>query len=204
VLLLLPVTVGVAQFVTACHTDSGGDWFVCDSGGKLQMNAGSTAVFSGDMQATVVRVNSTPVFWATPERNITATVILANSVSVAGTPVVWATPPGNITATVVNAASLNVAGTPVVWATPPVLYGTTPVSEICGSQIITGTGYLVTGLTTPAAVGMSLGGDVNYDHSHVSFTNSAATVTAKVWSNALTPVASGTGVAVDWCVRGTK
>src|SRR4030067_2918665 len=42
------------------------------SGAQLKANAGSRVVFAGDVQPTVIRVNSTHVFWATPQPSATA------------------------------------------------------------------------------------------------------------------------------------
>lgn len=58
-------------------TDRNGQTLNVLGGGKLSAAAGSTAVFSGDLQATVVRVNSTPVFWVTAIP--TPTSVISNS-----------------------------------------------------------------------------------------------------------------------------
>jgi len=81
-------------------------------------------------------------------------------------------------------------------------YGSSGYKIVCNTTTITGTGALAHGLATPVAVVGALSEDVTGDHAHVSFTNSAATVTAKVWDTALTPAASSAGATVDWCVVG--
>jgi len=81
-------------------------------------------------------------------------------------------------------------------------YGSSGYRVVCNTTEITGTGTLAHGLATPVAVLGNLSEDATGDHAHVSFTNSAATVTAKVWDTALTPAASSAGANVDWCVVG--
>jgi hypothetical protein len=80
-------------------------------------------------------------------------------------------------------------------------YGTSGKKIICGTDTITGTGVLAHGLTTPSVVLVSLGQDPDGDADMVTFSNAAATVTAKVWNVEATP--NATGAAVDWCVIGT-
>ena len=83
-------------------------------------------------------------------------------------------------------------------------YASSGKAEVCGTTTITGTGTLATGLSTPqAVVALNMGADANYDHNRLSFTNTSATVVAKVWNGAATPAAAATGVPVDWCVIGT-
>ena len=83
-------------------------------------------------------------------------------------------------------------------------YASSGQAIVCNTTTITGTGVLNTGLSTPVAVvALNMGADTNYDHNRLSFTNTAATVTAKVWNGAATPAAAATGVPVDWCVIGT-
>lgn len=82
-------------------------------------------------------------------------------------------------------------------------YGSTGKKIVCNTTTITGTGTLATGLATPSVVIANLGADANYDHVDVTTLNASATVTAKVWNSAATPVAAATGVPVNWCVIGT-
>lgn len=103
---------------------------------------------------------------------------------------------GNMTV----AGTLNVTGA----ITGTVLqYPASGKRIVCGSSTITGTGTISHGLATPSYVQVSLNSDVAGDHARLSSTNSSATVTAKVWTAALTPVAATTPVTVDWCVIGT-
>jgi hypothetical protein len=82
-------------------------------------------------------------------------------------------------------------------------YATAGQKIICSSTTITGTGTLPTTLSTPSYIQLSLAEDVTGDCVHLSYTNSAATVTAKCWNSALTPAAATTPVAVNWCAIGT-
>lgn len=82
-------------------------------------------------------------------------------------------------------------------------YGSAGQAIICGSTTITGTGALPHALATPQFVQVSLAEDVTADCARLSFTNAAATVTAKCWNSAETPGPATTPVAVDWCVIGT-
>lgn len=74
---------------------------------------------------------------------------------------------------------------------------------VCGSTSITGTGTLPTTLSTPVYVQLALAQDVTGDCARLSYTNSAATVTAKCWNTALTPAAAATVAVVNWCAVGT-
>jgi len=82
-------------------------------------------------------------------------------------------------------------------------YATAGQKIICGSTNITGTGVIAHALATPSFVQLSLAQDVTGDCARLSYTNSAATVTAKCWNSALTPAAAAAVAAVNWCVIGT-
>lgn len=82
-------------------------------------------------------------------------------------------------------------------------YGTAGQKLICSQTTITGTGAIPHALSTPVYVVGSIAEDITGKSAHLSFTNSSATVTAKIWNTALTPAASDVGVKVDWCVVGT-
>jgi hypothetical protein len=81
-------------------------------------------------------------------------------------------------------------------------YPTPGTKENCATQTITGTGVLATGLATPQYVNLTLAQDATGDGARLTYTNSSATVTAKVWNTALTPAAATTPVTVSWCAVG--
>ncbi len=82
-------------------------------------------------------------------------------------------------------------------------YASTGQQIVCGSTTITGTGVIAHALATPVYVMAQLAQDTTGGSEHLSHTNSAATVTIKVWNSALTPAASNAGAVIDWCVIGT-
>ena len=168
------------------------------SGGQINAAAGSTVVFNGDFQPTVVRVNGTPVFWATPQPTPTVLGQINNSFTVTGT--VFAG--GVIANSGIYTTSVSIAGTPVVaFATPNISGG---LYTVCGSSTITGTGTINHGLATPSYITYGLAQDATGDGVRLSHTNAAKTVTLKAWNSALTPAAATTPVAIDWCATGTK
>jgi hypothetical protein len=81
-------------------------------------------------------------------------------------------------------------------------YATAGQKIVCSSATITGTGTLPTGLATPQVVIASLAQDATGNGARLSTTNASATVTAKIWSSALTPAPATTPVTVNWCVIG--
>lgn len=81
-------------------------------------------------------------------------------------------------------------------------YATSGSKQICSTQTITGTGTIAHGLATPQYVNVSLAQDATGDGNSLSYTNSSATVTIKVWNSALTPAAATTPVSVSWCAVG--
>lgn len=107
----------------------------------------------------------------------------------------------------VSATVISRNGTPVFWATA-IPTPTSVISNtkyvVCNTTTITGTGTIAHGLATPSYITYGLAQDATGDGARVSHTNSAATVTLKVWNTALTPAAATTPVAVDWCAVGTK
>lgn len=74
---------------------------------------------------------------------------------------------------------------------------------VYGTTTITGTGTIAHGLSTPAAVQLTLAEDVTGDGARTSYTNSAGTVTGKVWTSAATPAAASAGHSVAYHICGT-
>jgi hypothetical protein len=74
---------------------------------------------------------------------------------------------------------------------------------VYGTQAISGTGTIAHGLATPAMAQLTLAEDVTGDGSEVSYTNSAAVVTAKIWNSAATPAASVVTHTVAYYICGT-
>ncbi len=102
---------------------------------------------------------------------------------------------GNTRVFKVNGADGVITGKVLQYATPG-------SRQICSTQTITGTGVLATGLATPQYVNASIAQDLTGDGNRLSYTNSAATVTVKIWNSALTPAAATTPVTVSWCAVG--
>lgn len=102
---------------------------------------------------------------------------------------------GNTRVFKVDGSNGNITGKVLQYATPG-------SKQVCSTQTITGTGVIATGLATPQYVNMSLAQDTTGDGNRLSYTNSAATVTVKVWNSALTPAAATTPVSVSWCAIG--
>lgn len=108
----------------------------------------------------------------------------------------------------------NSGGTPVFQVNSSgalggqVLTAPTPgQSIVCGTTTVTGTSALTSsthGMATPIAAQVTIAEDVVGDGARASYTNSAGTITLKVWNSAATPAASAAGHVVSWCVRGTR
>lgn len=141
------------------------------SGSQLSAAAGSTAVFSGDVQATVVRINSTPVFWATaiptatpantatPVVNVgssayfsTTNFITATAVVVNQTPVFWATALPFIVRSGTQANYTSGSSITHGFTTTPTLCIINPVQNITATYTITTTGFSSDMQTTSAAI----------------------------------------------------
>lgn len=148
------------------------------SGGSVQFDSGSNVYITPGATVQIPSYAVTAIPTSTP---VNGQVISPTAVIVNGTPAFWVTP--------IPTATPNVSGG---------LY------TVCGSTTITGTGTIAHGLATPAYVSAGLAQDATGDAARVSWTNSSATVTIKVWNSALTPAPNQTGAAVDWCVKGTK
>lgn len=155
---------------------------------SLKVALTPVALLSGSaINATSLKVAATPVAL------LQGSAIDAASLKVALTPVAL------LSGSTLNETAISVAGTPVVVQVGALSGGQ---SVICGSTVITGTGVLPTGLATPMYVTLSLGQDVTGDCNRLSFTNAAATVTAKCYNSALTPAPATTPATVNWCVNG--
>jgi hypothetical protein len=167
-----------------------------------------------------VRDSSTPVFTIVDGGNVTASgLVTLNGGSVNNVNAVVAGPTALATATpvfYVNSASAHNLVVVSKNATPVftvgnagavtgqvVSYGSA-IKESCGTQSVTGSATTTPhGLSTPTFVNANLAADPIGDQI-VSYTNSAAVVTLKVWkSTAGTPTASGDAVNVTWCIKGT-
>jgi hypothetical protein len=159
------------------HSDTSSD-LTAESGAILNMKAGSTAVFNGALQATSITVN--------------------------GTPVKWATPAANITATQVSAATFVANGTPVIpYSTPAVKSTTTAVGCVFYANTITGTVTVTNhGWTTVVGavpwLAQTATGDADQPYSIVN----GITVTLGIVNSALTPVANTTPAAIKALICG--
>jgi hypothetical protein len=74
---------------------------------------------------------------------------------------------------------------------------------IMGTQVITGAAAVTHGLSTPTAAQFTLAEDVSGDGAMVSYVNSAAVITASIWTSAATPVAASAGHTVSYWICGT-
>ena len=202
--------VAVAQYQTRIYFDSGGNRLMVDDGGELVINdGGALSIESGATveisDATYLEANAAMVVSAPTAIGTATPPVVINSSSnkpnlfearKASTPVFSIGNTGNVAV----AGNLAVTGD----VTGKVLkYDTSGQQMVCGTDTITGTGILAHGLATPVAVYISMGEDFTEANAFVTFTNAAATVTAKVWQYNATPTAGDAGVAVDWCVVGT-
>lgn len=82
-------------------------------------------------------------------------------------------------------------------------YPTPGLKQVCATGNITSSTVLAHGLATPSFVYLTMAQDATGDGARLTFTNSAAVVTAKGWNSALTPAAATTPIAASWCVIGT-
>lgn len=180
---------------TVGNTQQGAIYVMDGSGNYSAVVSGTGITTTGLVQATVVKVNGTPVFWVTPQPTptplivsgiITATSVRAAEVSVNGTPVFWATPqPAPTAQTLFMGASAGqyqqcgtVSVTDAATVTPEA--GVTPVYVVASLQTITGDAAAVSGIVGSGVI----------------------TITVK--GNEATPVANTTPANVNYCIIGTK
>lgn len=170
------------------------------SGKIVEFSDGGTPVFSINNGGGIVASSI-----------LTQGAVITNLVVSAPTAVGTATPAAVIdNAGVSNLLEVRDAATPVFTVgqggavTGLVLqYGTAGQKLVCSSSTITGSGSVAHGLATPAAQWCAMNGAATGDGFGCSALNGSGLVTVSVWSNAATPAAATTPIAVNWCVIGT-
>jgi hypothetical protein len=72
-----------------------------------------------------------------------------------------------------------------------------------GTQLVTGTGVIAHGLSTPVVAQLTLAENVTGDGNLVSYLNSSGLITASVWTSAATPAAASSVHTVAYYICGT-